>query len=322
MRPQNIPRVRELFAPDVYFSDTVFNAPPYECFDPNHPATKNDDIKYKIQLCDYLRSQCGLFGSEEGREWCVPHGDYLEGLLSHKTRYNDPEDTDIIIPLFEMVYGDCIALNSHQGDKGRPDNPAYVLTHLQYASMPVYAFGTHRYWTDPSQDFRPEPGSESRLVFARGGRFGLYDQYIKNTYEVLSPLNRLTALLPMTDHRFLTPDRQVEITRFGSDVEITVNYGSAPYTAANAVLPQYGFLVESPTLVAFYATRYRGVTYQEPPLVVMRSLDGKPLSSSAKVRFYRGFGDRRVEWKGKVVDIDTNEKIVSIGARSPVAAVD
>ena len=33
----------------------------------------------------------------------------------------------------------------------------------------------------------------------------------------------------MTDHRFVTPDRQVETTRFGDDVNITVNYGDAGF---------------------------------------------------------------------------------------------
>jgi hypothetical protein len=304
-RPQNVPRVRELFAPDLYFSDTIFAAPPYECFDANHPLTLGDDIRYKQELCDYLRKQFGLFGSEEGREWGVAHADYFEGLMSHRTRFQRPDDTDIVIPLFELVFGDAIPIYAHQSDRPRPDNPVYILDHILYAEMPVYYFGNHRYWSDPGQGFRPPAGSEGRLVFARGGRFGLIDQFIKNTYEVLSPLHRVTALLPMTDHRFVTPDRKVESTRFGTDVEITVNYGPADFSTARAVLPQYGFLIESPTLVAFYARRYRGLSYSEPPLVVLRSLDGRPLESSRRVRIYRGFGDRHVEWKGEVVEVET-----------------
>lgn len=304
-RPQNVPRVRELFAPDLYFSDTIFAAPPYQCFDANHPLTLGDDIRYKQELCDYLRQQFGLFGSEEGREWGVAHADYFEGLMSHRTRFQRPDDTDIVIPLFELVFGDAIPIYAHQSDRPRPDNPVYILDHILYAEMPVYYFGNHRYWSDPKQDFRPPAGSESRLVFAQGGRFGLIDQFIKNTYEVLSPLGRVTALLPMTEHRFVTPDRKVESTRFGTDVEVTVNYGPADFSTARAVLPQYGFLIESPTLVAFYARQYRGLSYSEPSLVVLRSLDGRPLESSRRVRIYRGFGDRRVEWKGKVVEVET-----------------
>jgi hypothetical protein len=318
-RPQNLPRVKELFAPDLYFIDTTLAAPAHQCFDPNHPLTPAGDLHYKQQLCDYARSMFGLFGSEEGREWGVAHADYFEGLMGNLTGYLAARDTDwasskdfkqIVVPLFELVYGDCIPIYSHQSDRPMPDNPTYILHHILYAEMPVYYFGGARNWTDPAKDFHPKPGSEARLIYARGGRFGLIDQFIKNTYEVLSPLHRATALLPMTDHAFLTSERDVQRTRFGSDVEITVNYGAKDYTAPNATLPQYGFLIESPTFVAFCARRYGKLSYSEPTLFVMRSLDGRPLRDSGKVRIYRGFGDRRVDWNGEILDVEA-ERVVS-----------
>src|ERR1019366_1328322 len=108
-------------------------------------------------------------------------------------------------------------------------------------------------------------------------------------------------------HRFLTEDRSVATTRFGDDVTITVNYGTADYRTAQAVLPQYGFLIQGPTLTAFYARNYGSLTYGEPTLFVVRSLDGRPLSSSRSVRIYRAFGDRRIEWKGKVLNVETEQ---------------
>jgi len=302
-RPTNVPGVKEQFAPDLYFSDTIFASPLYECFDPRHPLTLSDDLHYKTLLCDYLRHQVGLFGSEEGREWGVAHADYFEGLMSHKTHYQQPNDTDIIVPLFEIVYGDAISIYAHQSDRPRVDNPGYILDHVLYAEMPVYQFGDHHYWT--SAQTAPRNLDSSRAVFARGGRFNPTDQFIKNTYEVLSPLGRTTALLPMTDHRFVTPDRKVESTRFGADVHITVNYGASDYAAQGAVLPQWGFLIESPGLVAFYARSYGGLEYGEPALFVIRSLDGKRLASSKQVRIYHGFGDRRVKFRGQVLEVET-----------------
>ncbi len=316
-RPQNIPAVRRLFAPDLYFSDTIFAVAPQVCFAPEHPLDRAADIRYKQQLSGYIRKEIGLFGSEEGMEWGVPYADYFEGILSHKTGYqrlNDAQWTtaDIIVPLFEIVYGDAIAMYTHQSDRPRPDNPAHILDLMLYAEMPVYYFGNHLYWTDPAQNYQPPAGSDARLVFARGGSLGLTDQFIKNTYEVLSPLNRLTGLLPMTDHRFLTPDRKVESTRFGGDVRITVNFGAAGYDAGAAMLPQWGFLVESPALTAFYATRYRDMQFSAPTFMVLRSLDGKPLDESARVRIYRATGDRRVPLGGRVEEVDT-ERVVTRG---------
>jgi len=312
-RPQNIPMVRKLFEPTIYFSDTIFASPPYECFDPRHPLSLNDDLEEKKKLCDYLRRQFGLFGSEDGREWGVPHADYFEGLLSHKTRFtywsNRPPHDDVVIPLFHLVYADAVQIYAHQSDRPAPDNPSSILDHILYAEMPVYYFGAHRYWTDPAKDFQPPAGSEARMVFARGGRYPPTGQFIKNTYEVLSPLNQVTALLPMTEHRFVTPDRLVETSRFGEDVRVMVNYGESDYTAGGTVLPRYGFLVESPTFVAFHARRYQGVEYAEPSLFVMRALDGKPLAASRRVRIYRAFGDTRIAWRGKILRVIT-ESIV------------
>ena len=300
-RPQNIPRVKELFAPTLYFSDTIFAAGLYDCFDPNHPTTPADDVRYKQQLCDYLRGEFGLFGSEEGREWGVAHADYFEGLMSHRTRFQRPNDTDVVIPLFELVYGDAIPIYAHQSDRPRPDNPGYILDHILYAEMPVYNFGNHRYWTRPDGDFKPSSDATNRLVFAHKPGLGLTDGFIKNTYEILSPLHRLTALMPMTDHRFLTAERTAEATRFGKEVEITVNYDPSDFVTDHAVLPQYGFLIESPTLVAFHARSYRDMKFGKPTMLVVQSTDGKSLNSSEALLMYSGCGDPPTTWNAKAV---------------------
>ncbi len=307
-RPQNVPGVVKICSPDVYFSDTIFASPLYECYDPNHPETLVDDLHYKQKLCDYLRGEVGLFGSEEGREWGVAHADYFEGLLSHKTGFNNHHKEDIIIPLFELVYGDAIPIYTHQSDRPRPDQPEKILHHILYAEMPVYFFGNHIYWKDPSQNYKPK--NPSKILYAQGNRFGLIDQFIKNTYEVLAPLNRLTALLPMTDHEFLSVDRQVERTRFGDDVEIVVNYGVKEFTVSDVTLPQYGFLVNSPKLIAYCATRYHGVNYKQPSLFVIRAEDAQPIASSGKIAVYHGFGSPRVEVNGEIYEIET-ERVLS-----------
>ena len=214
-----------------------------------------------------------------------------------------PNDTDIIIPLFELVYGDAIPIYTHQSDRPRPDNPGYILDHILYAEMPVYYFGNHRYWTSPAGDFKAPEDAQARLVFAHKAGCGLTDGFIKNTYEVLSPLHRLTALLPMTDHRFLKPNRRAESTRFGKDVEITVNYDTADLVLKDAVLPQYGFLIESPTLVAFHARRYRTIQLTQSTMLVVQSLDKKNLESSRDIQMYCAFGDRPVKWNGRDVTL-------------------
>ena len=84
---------------------------PRECADPNHPIGRNDDIAWKIKLSDESRKLFGLFGSECGREWALPHSDFFEGLVGVSGKYFHnlkPESLGAkVIPFWEMVYHDC-----------------------------------------------------------------------------------------------------------------------------------------------------------------------------------------------------------------------
>jgi hypothetical protein len=160
-------------------------------------------------------------------------------------------------------------------------------------------------------------GLDSLAVFTRAERgwaegLHLFDRFVKNTYEVLSPLNELTAQMLLTQHRFLTPDYTVQHTVFGEGpnrVEVTVNMSSQDYHCRAKIggevnLPSKGFLIESPTFAAFYARTWNGVAYDSAPLFTLRSLDGKELSSSRQIRVYHGFGDARLKWRGRVGTVE------------------
>jgi hypothetical protein len=432
-RPQNLPAVENLFGPTIYFIDTVFAWPLVRCEAPAHPMSRYDDMVWKSRLCDLAKKHFGLFGSEEGREWAVPHADYLEGLLGAKIEATKESQ---VVPLFELVYGDCANIYTHQSTRLGPGSAKSMLDHTLYAEMPVYEFGNHLYWQDKQaqsvpleplapkveatgelsfrityrwrvlgkveQDPRcfvhfghpratdgehiayqndhalqPPPttwqpgtvvddgphdvtipaqyqgesevlvglsGKSGRLVLGttpgQRGRYSLgtirttpkgpefvpaeratntacfsradqgwgtelcaQDRSIKNTYEVLSYLNRLTAETPMTDHEFVTADHRVERSAFGN-VQITVNYGPEPYEHDGTVLPAFGLLVQSPTFVAFHASRYAGIDYKPSALFTMRSLDGKPLDESKQVRIFHGFGPTQVRVGDKVVSVE------------------
>jgi hypothetical protein len=159
------------------------------------------------------------------------------------------------------------------------------------------------------EGFDPEHASE---LWSRGdGGWGEglcpTDRVIKNVWEVLSPLNVITAERPLTSHEFLTPDRQLQRTRFG-DVTITVAY-EKPAKIGDSGVPPYGFILESPGFVAFCATRYNGVDYATPALFTARSLDGKPLAQSAKVRLFHGFGDKHIRLCGRDFQVEKEAEV-------------
>jgi hypothetical protein len=131
---------------------------------------------------------------------------------------------------------------------------------------------------------------------------------MKNTYEILSPLHELTGRMQITRHEFLTPRRDVSRTVFGGDAEAVANLGTSPFTyrlsdGLEAVLPAYGVAIRSPQFVAFHALKWDGVEYSGGALFTLRSLDGKPIADSSKVRVYHGFGDSKVKVRGKLVAV-------------------
>lgn len=152
-RPQNLPEVQRLFGPQAYFIDTTFAVDPQECFDPNHPLDRGEDILWKRRLADFARETFGLFGSECGREWAIPHSDFFEGLSGVSGRYFhnlDPASLGAtVIPLFEMVYHDCEAVFGKYGYD--PEGAAeYVAHHALCArALNHHAFPNHLYWKDP-----------------------------------------------------------------------------------------------------------------------------------------------------------------------------
>ncbi len=444
-RPQNLPEVAHTVEPGAYFIDTTFAVGLQECFDPNHPLSRADDLHWKTELSKYARSQFGIFGSECGREWAIPCADFFEGLsgvsggLYHNAGLMDQLGATQV-PVFEMIYHDCIQIYGKYGY--RPEKAtAYVLNHL-LAARPLnyHQFPPGLYWrntageetfrarpsvakfapisartfrisyrwkvekplpgpwsafvhfTHPNgrilfqSDYEPKPPAEQwqageivvgpfevtvpsqlkpgavdirmglfrpkedvrakldgpddgerRSVVGRlqitpdgivfeeaepvaedaaegffvradnGWAEGLHplDRFIKNTHEVLSPLNRLTARMPLGEYAWLTPDRSVRRSTFdGGKISAIANFGSADYTLHTArwgdvVLPPNGFLAEAPGFLAFSAKRFNGRDYGRVPLFTLQSLDGRPLDRSRRVRVYHGFGDSDLVWKGK-----------------------
>ena len=445
----NLPKIEELFHPTIYFIDTIFAAGLYSCFDPKHPETRADDLKYKIKLCQLARKHFGLFGSEEGREWAVPYADYMEGLFGHRVNIKNKASQfhshlgGDLVPLFEMVYGDCVNLYTHQSDRAVPGRDDYILACIANAEVPLYNFAGHLYFKTTPQTVAPiilenvelEPLGERKFKVAYTWRFtddydkqlnmfvhfihengekeregiafqddhplvtrpmkaggtivdertiavpkgfdsnilwrvGVFDRktlarqnvkhftgktdtihvlgslsvnekqtvvfkpgetlgsdlsrmdngwgeehrlnrtdaFIKNTYEVTSWVARLAADSPMTGHRFLNDARDAEFTAF-DDMSIYTNSGDSVLKVdveglqGIVILGKNDFYVNSPTFRAIHAKTIGDRTEAAPFLFTFRSLDGKPLAESKKIRVFHGFGSSKIKFFGKDIDV-------------------
>lgn len=334
MRPQNLPEIQKLFGPWSYFIDTTYAVGPRECADPKHPIGRNEDVAFKSQLSDKARELFGLFGSECGREWALPHSDFFEGLVGVSGRHFHNLKAETlgakVIPFWEMVYHDCQVC---YGKYGYPANQAadYVAHHvlcarpLHYHSMP-----DHLYWKQPATtDAKGKrdgktPLDASRTCFTRtdqGWAEGLHptDAFLKTTQEVLGPLNLATAYDRLTRLEFLTPNGSVCRAVYGhgdAATCVTVNFGAndAPVDSqlgGKVLLPAWGFVIDGPRFAAFYAKRWNGRDYANGALFSLQCLEDKSLRQATRLRIFHGFGDPQIAWRGATHEV-RREQVVSV----------
>jgi hypothetical protein len=213
------------------FIDTTTASPWRECYHPDHPMTRSDSRYWKMEL---LRSICEdmklVTGCETGHDAAVPYVHYFEGMLSlgpyripdagrnmRKIWDDVPERVAKFqvghkyrLPLWELVYHDCVVAQWYWGDYNNKLSAIWDkrdLFNILYGTPPMFMF-TRQGW------------NENKNRFAR-------------SYNNVCKVARAVGYAEMTDHRFLTPDRNVQQTRFANGTTVTVNFSSEPYNLPN-----------------------------------------------------------------------------------------
>ncbi len=209
------------------FIDTTTASPWRECYHPNHPMTRSESKKWKMELLRFVSEQCGLVtGSETGHDAAVPYVHYFEGMMSLGP-YRVPDAGRNMLqiweevpervakfqtghfyrlPLWELVYHDCVVAQWYWGDYNNKLPALWDrrdLWNALYGTPPMFMF-TRQFW----QAHR--------------------DRFVQS-YRTATPVARATGYVEMTSHRWLTPDRAVQQTAFANGVRVTVNFGDRPY---------------------------------------------------------------------------------------------
>jgi len=210
------------------FIDTTTASPWRECCSPEHPMTRSDSRHCKMELLRYMSDDMKLVtGSETGHDAAVPFVHYFEGMLSlgpyrvpdsgrDMSRIWDEVPDRVAkfqvghkyrLPLWELVYHDCVIAQWYWGDYNNKLPAIWAkrdLFNILYGTPPMFMFN-RQYW------------SQNKDRFARG-------------YKDICAVARAVGYAEMTDHRFLTPDRDVQQTMFSNGVTVTVNFGDKPYS--------------------------------------------------------------------------------------------
>ncbi|NOY80561.1 MAG: hypothetical protein GXP31_06105 [Kiritimatiellaeota bacterium] len=237
----------------------------YECFDPKHPLNRTEKRHCGEQLEKYVWDLGLVGGGEHGIWWGVPSMCYVEGMMSggnyswpagHLRHPKTKEDHvgnpwgrklppfsqyekygighRYRVPLWELVFHDCIVTTWYWGDASdwlldaAPEvTPKKDAFNILYGTIPLL-------WANRGGSWRKD-----REVFLR-------------TYRNTCKLHEQIAGEEMLTHEFVTPDRAVQRTVFGSGTEVVVNFGTEPREVTvkgeKFLLPQNGFAVRGPRI--------------------------------------------------------------------------
>jgi hypothetical protein len=216
------------------FMDTTTATPWRECYHPDHPMTRSESRLYKMALLRQISEDFHLVaGTETGHDAAAPYVHYFEGMLSlSHYRVDDagrrmlhiwkdvPDRVDKFqlgqryrLPLFELVYHDCVVSHWYWGDYNNKLPALWDkrdLFNLLYGTAPMFMFD-YEIWR------------QSRERFA---------QSYRNTCIIA----RKVGYAEMSDHRFLTPDRDIQQTRFSNGITITCNFSAEPFALGGGAL--------------------------------------------------------------------------------------
>jgi len=225
------------------FIDTTTAAPWNECYSTNHPMTRTQSREWKMNLLDCVSHEFKqVTGCETGHDASVPYLHYFEGMLSLGP-YRVPDAgrdmqriwTDVPervakfqlghgyrLPLWELVYHDCVVAQWYWGDYNNKLPALWDkrdLFNLLYGTPPMFMFN-RKLWQEQK------------------------DRFVRS-YQRICPTVRATGYQEMTDHRFLTEDRNVQQTVFANGLAVTVNFGPTPYRLSSGdVVEPAGFKVD------------------------------------------------------------------------------
>ncbi len=199
---RNWEQIRTL-QPKAMFIDIVTAMQLYESHEPGHLSTKADDLRRKVELMAFYKSQGVLFGSEEAADFGIPYVDWFENR--HR---RVPGES---IPLWPLVFHDAAFCTRYGGVTGGGDSPGW-LEDMLWGYLP---------------HFRINPGWRPEGLFTR-------------TFHV-DRWHAEIGLAEMVDHRFRADDWSVEETHFGNGRGIVCNFSPEPRTVDGATVPARGY---------------------------------------------------------------------------------
>ncbi len=201
------------------FIDTTSAVQCYESYEKGNTLTRTQDVKCKVELLKFFKSQGMVLGSEEGADFAMPHLDWIENRHARVAGES--------IPLWPLVFHDAAACGRYVNDEvdagtwmgGAIEGRGYptVLEDMLWGYFVLSGLKDMSSWTKQKESLKAT-------------------KYADEWFRSIS-----TAA--MTEHHFLTPDNSVEQTTFSNGRSITVNFSKEPWKQGAVEVAAKSYLI-------------------------------------------------------------------------------
>jgi len=230
---KHLPKLRELTGEGFIYLDVIGIKGLYECFDPKHPLTREDDAKWRREV---IKAAKKIF----------------EGVAVEGT----PQD--FLCDLVDM--GAYLGIYPYAVMRPK-DAPRYISRRVKFPVIPVPLF--ELIYHDSLLIVNPGPWTESSKYWLEDYAceplhiplYGLLPDDLSERSLRISKLLRETAFAEMVEHKFLKKvpiyideeglyhTRDVQMTRFSDGTIVIANFSDEPYEHEDIVIAPHDFVI-------------------------------------------------------------------------------
>ena len=240
---KNMQMMKDLGFHGLHYHDVYSILPPRICYDPRHPCSPADSLKWYVKQMEVTREMVGGTQSEGPFDGYAGNLDFcMYGYFYplEKDDFAKKPMADRHVPLFQLVYHGIILSNPFTGTLNYPVKaPHKRLKFIEFGGRPLFVWYAN-FLTGKSNWMGKED-----LTCATDDELRDGVAAIKRGYDEFEKLSDLQFEF-MDDHRLLT--KNVSLTGYSDGTRVIVNHGEAPYVFAGATVPPGDWIRLSPAV--------------------------------------------------------------------------
>lgn len=222
------------------FIDIITAQPFLECYHPDHPVTRGEDREYKTETLRMISEDLGLItGAEAGIDPVVPYVHYFEGMMSLSAYRVVDAGADLLqlhapskemlkfqvghyyrIPLWELVYHDCVVSYWYWGDYNNKVPDVWDkrdLFNVLYGTPPMWVFNDE--------------------IWAR------FETRFIQCYHQVCPIVEKVGYEEMLSHELLNDEHTIQKTVFTNGLAVYANFSDYEQEIEGMKITPCGYVV-------------------------------------------------------------------------------